>query len=74
METISIHKAKASLSGLISIVEKQGERVVLCRYGKPVAEIIPFRQRKRSQPDPKLSQLNYSGDLTEPTLSEWQNA
>lgn len=74
METVSVHKAKATLSGLIAAVEERGERVVVCRYGKPVAEIVPYRQRKRSRPDPKLSRIAYTGDLTAPTVEEWEHA
>lgn len=73
METVSIHKAKAQLSGLVSAVEQQGERVVLCRYGKPVAEIVPFRERKRTLHDPSLAPIWYSGSLTAATVDEWEN-
>jgi prevent-host-death family protein len=74
METISIHKAKASLSGLVSSVEKRGQRVVLSRYGKPVAEIVPYRARQRTLPHPELSRIRSSGDLTEPSTADWEDA
>ena len=74
MQTVSIHEAKARLSGLITAVERKGERVLLSRYGKPVAEIVPYRGRKRTRPHPDLSGIRYQGDLTEPTLAEWDHA
>ena len=74
METISLHEAKAKLSGLIAEVEKSGRKVVLSRYGKPVAELSPIRKRKRTRTDPKLSTIKIKGDLTEPTIDEWNDA
>ena len=73
METISIHLAKAKLSGLVEAVEKKGARIVLSRYGKPVAEITPYRARQRSKKHPQLSQMSYRGDLTAPTDGEWSD-
>ena len=73
METISLHEAKARLSGLVSEVEKSGSKIVISRYGKPVAEISPIRKRKRTQTDPKLSKVTVSGDLTAPTSDEWDD-
>lgn len=73
METISLHEAKARLSGLVSEVEKSGAKIVISRYGKPVAEISPIRKRKRTQIDSKLSKVKVSGDLTAPTSDEWDD-
>lgn len=73
METISLHEAKARLSGLVSEVEKSGAKIVISRYGKPVAEISPIRKRKRTQIDSKLSKVTVSRDLTAPTSDEWDN-
>lgn len=74
METVSIHQAKAKLSGLVESVEKRGGRVILSRYGKPVAEITPYRKLKRSRRSPELAKITYKGDLTAPTEAEWDDA
>lgn len=42
-QIVNIHQAKTQLSKLIASVEK-GEDVVIARYGKPVARLVPFRQ------------------------------
>ncbi len=73
MKTVSIHEAKAKLSGLVETVEKGGGRVVLSRYGKPIAEITPYRKRKRSRRSPELAKITYHGDLTAPTEAEWDH-
>ena len=42
---VNVHQAKTHLSKLLAEVEK-GHEIVLARDGKPVAKLIPFRQRK----------------------------
>lgn len=40
-----MHEAKTRLSELVATVEKGGDVVVLCRNGKPVAELRPVRRQ-----------------------------
>ncbi|QBY02347.1 type II toxin-antitoxin system prevent-host-death family antitoxin [Rhodophyticola sp. CCM32] len=40
----SVHEAKTNLSKLLEAVER-GERVVITKYGKPAAELIPARKK-----------------------------
>ncbi len=42
--TVNIHEAKTHLSRLIERVEA-GEELVIARAGRPVARLVPFRQR-----------------------------
>ena len=73
MNTLSIHEAKANLSAVVERVRTRGEPVVLCRYGKPVAQIIPLESRqrgRRSQTHPELA-ATLNADPTEPTVEEW---
>lgn len=46
MITVPIHQAKTQLTKLLPKVEA-GERVVITRHGKPVAELIPARPTPR---------------------------
>lgn len=39
MITVNTHEAKTRLSELLQKVETEKERVVICRNGKPVAEL-----------------------------------
>jgi prevent-host-death family protein len=48
MRRVSLREANQNFSAFIAEVES-GERLVLLRRGKPVAEIIPYSKR----PDPK---------------------
>lgn len=46
MRKVNIHEAKTTLSQLVEAAEA-GERVVIARAGKPVAEIVRVRGRLR---------------------------
>lgn len=56
MITVNMHEAKTQLSRLVRSVEK-GEHILICRKGKPVAEIraptVPAIDRLASHPDLK---------------------
>jgi antitoxin (DNA-binding transcriptional repressor) of toxin-antitoxin stability system len=45
MRTVNIHEAKTTLSALLVEVEEKGEIVVICRNGKPVAELRAVTRR-----------------------------
>ena len=51
MITVNTHEAKSQLSALLAAVEDQGEVVVICRHGKPVAELRAANDRTTG-PDP----------------------
>jgi prevent-host-death family protein len=40
---VNIHESKTNLSNLLELVE-HGEEVILCRAGKPVAKLVPYKQ------------------------------
>lgn len=44
MISVNIYEAKTNLSSLIGRVEEGGERVLICRNGKPVAELRPVEK------------------------------
>lgn len=45
MKSVNIHEAKSSLSKLIADVESKGVTIVLCRAGKPVANLVPAQKK-----------------------------
>ena len=76
MITVNMHEAKTRLSELVKAVEERNETVVLCRDGRPVAE-IRRRDKKRAArsltPDPRFRvQLAPGYHPAEPlTDDEW---
>jgi prevent-host-death family protein len=73
MITVNTHEAKSKLSALLAAVEERGERVRICRNGKPVAELGPIPvTRDPFQPHPVLSQITILEDPSLPlTAEEW---
>jgi len=49
MRRVPLREANQNFSSCIAEVES-GERLVLLRRGKPVAEIIPYAKKKRLDP------------------------
>lgn len=43
MTTVNIHEAKTHLSSLLERVGA-GERIVIAKAGRPVAELVPFQR------------------------------
>jgi antitoxin (DNA-binding transcriptional repressor) of toxin-antitoxin stability system len=57
---------------LLATVEHTGEHVLICRHGKPVADLVPHRKRRRLEPHPIMRQMRFDYDPTEPLAEhEW---
>jgi antitoxin (DNA-binding transcriptional repressor) of toxin-antitoxin stability system len=72
MKILNIHETKTHLSSLLKEIEKTGERVVICRNGKPVADLSAHKPKSRLELDPVLSKARINYDPTEPaTEDDW---
>ena len=49
METIAISKFKATCLAVLQRVRRTGKPVLVTRFGKPIAEIVPPSGRARAQ-------------------------
>ncbi len=72
MVSVNIYEAKSQLSRLVAAVEARGERVVLCRNGIPIADIVPHQKDTAStlQPDPELCGAEFLLDPCAPLPNE----
>ena len=72
MITVNTHEAKSNLSKLLAAVEDNNEVVLICRNGKPIAEMRAVRiAANRLTPDPALKVTFAPGfDPTEPATEE----
>ena len=61
----SISQAKAQLSSLVEAA-LQGEEVILDRAGKPVARIVPFRDRTKTRAPGGLEGILVPDDFDDP--------
>lgn len=73
MISVNTHEAKSKLSALLAVVEERGERIRICRNGKPIAELVPIPTvRDPLVPHPELSKIEFLADPTAPLdEAEW---
>jgi prevent-host-death family protein len=70
MQKLNIHEAKTRLSALLAAVEQDGESFLICRNGKPVAELVPHKKQSRLEDHPVLSNIRIHYDPTEDLSGE----
>jgi len=74
MTRVNVQEAQTRLSELLRRVQT-GERVLICKDGEPIADLIPHRRGDRLTVDPFLSQVVAEGDLTAPfTEGDWEDS
>ncbi len=69
MLTVNVHEAKTNLSSLLAKIESKNESVIICRNGKPVAELRKAHAaaRLKTLPPPNLAMaIKVHGDPTAP--------
>ena len=65
MKTVNVHEAKTGLSALLAQVEVSGKHFVICRNGKPIADLVPHRHEVAMTADKKLGAIKMNYDPTE---------
>jgi antitoxin (DNA-binding transcriptional repressor) of toxin-antitoxin stability system len=68
MEVINIFDAKNKLSKLISDIEKKNTSYLICRNGKPVAEIVAHKAKNRLKGSSELH-VGINGELFDDDMS-----
>ncbi len=72
MKKLNVHEAKTRLSAVLAEVAAKGETFLICRNGKPVAELVPHVRKSRLAPHPVLSRIRIRYDPIEPLSDdEW---
>ena len=66
MDLINIAELKSHLSEVISKVNQTGDAVVIGKYGKPIAKIIPFTEEKKER------KMGFATHLLETELRQLQ--
>ncbi len=73
MKMINVHKAKTQLSAVLADIENKGAEYVICRNGKPVADLVPHEMKDRLKTDRSLPRVKVKCDLTKPlTEDDWE--
>lgn len=69
MQLTNIHQAKSHLSKLLELVF-QGEEVIICKAGKPIAKLIKYSpQDQPRSPGYWQGKVHMAGDFDELPLS-----
>ena len=72
MQKLNIHEAKTKLSAVLMDIEKKGESYLICRNGKPIADLIPHKKQSRLTHHPVLSKISINYDPAEElSPEEW---
>jgi antitoxin (DNA-binding transcriptional repressor) of toxin-antitoxin stability system len=72
MDRLNVQEAETKISSLLSDIEKNGKSFTICRNGKPVAELIPYRKPSRLAYNPVLARIQIHYDPTEDlSKDEW---
>ncbi|MBU0676929.1 MAG: type II toxin-antitoxin system prevent-host-death family antitoxin [Verrucomicrobia bacterium] len=72
MKTLNIHEAKTKLSAVLAEIEQTGEVYLICRNGKPIADLVPHQRPDRLKTHPMVRDVRIKYDPTEPaTEDEW---
>ena len=72
MKSVNVHEAKTKFSSLLAEIEKRGERIVICRNGAPVADLVPHQRIVSMTSDKKLGAIEILYDPIErATEDEW---
>jgi len=75
MIRVNTQEAKTRLSSLIASVQATGQRVVICRNGRPAAELVPVRIKDPFDQDLALQGVVFHEDPTAPLGPEdWPEA
>ncbi|MHB8893989.1 MAG: type II toxin-antitoxin system Phd/YefM family antitoxin [Candidatus Geothermincolia bacterium] len=72
MKTVNVHEAKTRLSAILSEIERTSEPVMICRYGVPVADLVPHVHPDRILPHPVMRRISVAYNPIEPLAEdEW---
>lgn len=72
MKTVNVHEAKTRFFALLAEIEQKRSRIVICRNGKPVADLIPHQTEVSMEPDKKLGAIGIQYDpIEEASAEEW---
>jgi prevent-host-death family protein len=71
MKTVNATEFKAKCLALLDEVQSTGEPLQITKRGKPVAQVVPFRQRRKSIYGFMKGQIKIHGDIISPLNEPW---
>ena len=72
MIVVNTHQAKSNLSKLLAEIEKNNERVRICRHGRPIADLVPVKPTPNPLEQDSEHSVEILDDPTAPLdVKEW---
>ena len=72
---MNVNEAKANFSSVLANVENNLATIMIVRYGRPIAKIVPIRKNRDVSPMPELvGKVKFTGDWFEDESGDWENA
>ncbi|HYO45188.1 MAG: type II toxin-antitoxin system Phd/YefM family antitoxin [Gemmatimonadota bacterium] len=71
-QTISASEFKTRCLELMDRVQQDRNEIVVTKYGKPVAKLVPFQQEPASILGFLEGTVTFHGDVVEPTGEIWE--
>lgn len=72
MKRVSVQEAEENFLRLLASLEADGNSIVICRNGEPVADLVSHKRVTRLVRHPFLPRVKNSYDPTEPLpLQQW---
>lgn len=72
MEVYKATEFKAKCLKIMDEVAESGERVLITKHGKPVAELVPIRKKPKSLYGIDKGKIKILGDIISPIDVEWE--
>ncbi len=69
--TIKASEFKAKCLQLMDEVAESGEEIVITKFGKPVAKLMPLRQKPKTLFGIDRGRIEILGDIVSPLDEEW---
>lgn len=73
MEVYKATEFKAKCLKIMDEVAESGERVLITKHGKPVAELVPIREKPKSLYGVHKDNIKILGDIISPIDVEWED-
>lgn len=71
MKTVPVGKFKTHCLSLLNEVTKTHESLVITKYGRPVARVVPFSSASNSGENPLKNSIVFEKDLIDPIDVAW---
>ncbi len=72
MITIPAGEFKAKCLALLDEVAQTHEKIIVTKYGKPVAQVIPLETELEAKDNPLKNSILFEKDIISPSGDEWE--